>query len=253
MLPFFSANYYYIIIGLQAICAIHCLRKGTQQKWIWLIIFLPLIGCLIYIFTEMFTRRDVQNVQSGLGAVLNPGGNVKRLEENLRFADTFANRVALADAYLHTGKVDRAIELYESSLTDLFDENEHVIAQLIVAYYMKERYADIIPLAKKIYNRPQFARSRIHTLYAIALDYAGQPAEAEKEFKKMNGKYSYFEARYHYGLFLRRAGRADEAQQTFTAILEEESHLTPRERRYNREWFGKVKEEVKKAGNSAVR
>src|SRR5829696_7536428 len=97
----FAANYfYYITFGLQAICAIHCLRRGTQNKWIWIIIFLPLIGCIIYIFTEMFTGREMQEVQSGLGSLFNPSGRISRLEENLRFADTFQNRVILADAYL---------------------------------------------------------------------------------------------------------------------------------------------------------
>src|SRR5882762_10969040 len=92
--------FYYITIGLQAICAIHCVRKGNQNKWLWLIIFLPVVGSLIYIFTEIFTGNDMANVQSGMGAVFNPSGKIKKLEDNLRFADTFANKVALADAYL---------------------------------------------------------------------------------------------------------------------------------------------------------
>jgi len=132
---FFTNNYFYLItIGLQAICVIHCLRKGRTTNWIWLIVFLPVIGSLIYIFTEIFTSRDIQNVQSGIGSVFNPGASLRRLEENLRFTDTFANRVALADAYLSTGNTDRAIELYESSLTGNFEENEHVLSQLIIAY-----------------------------------------------------------------------------------------------------------------------
>lgn len=100
---FFSTTFYFITIALQAICVLHCVRRGTQQKWIWLIIFLPVIGSLVYIFTEMFSGRDVQKVQSGVGAVFNPSGPIRKLEENLRFSDTFANRTALADAYLAGG------------------------------------------------------------------------------------------------------------------------------------------------------
>src|SRR5438045_1062417 len=113
---FFTNNYFYLVtVGLQAICVIHCIRRGRQNNLIWLIVFLPIVGSLIYIFSEIFTGRDMQQVQSGLGAVLNPGGSVRKLEENLRFSDTFANRVALADAYLSINNTDRAIELYESS------------------------------------------------------------------------------------------------------------------------------------------
>ncbi len=53
---FDNTYYYYIVIGLQAVCVIHALRKNLHQKWIWLIVFLPVIGSLIYIFTEMFNR-----------------------------------------------------------------------------------------------------------------------------------------------------------------------------------------------------
>ena len=244
---FFQNYYYFIILGLQAICVIHCLRRGTTQRWIWLIIFLPLVGCLIYIFTEMFTGRELQNVQQGLGAVLNPGGSIKRLEDNLRFADTFTNRVALADAYLQAGHTDKAIHLYESSLTGAFEENEHVLSKLIQAYFIKERYADVIPVFRKVYKLPQFIRSRNHMLYAISLEHTGNAAEAEQEFLKMTARYSFFESRYHYGLFLLRAGRDTDAYQLFNAILEEEPHLSSREKRGNRTWFVKTREELRKS------
>jgi hypothetical protein len=251
-MPFFSNNYYYIIIGLQAICILHCLRKGRPNNWIWLIVFIPLVGSLIYIFSEIFTRNDVLNVQSGISSVMNPNGTVRRLEENLRFSDTFANRIALADAYLASDNTDKAIELYESSLTGNFEENEYVHSQLIVAYYKKNRYDDILPIAQKIYSLPQFANSRAHIFYAASLGYAGYFDKAEKEFKKMKGRYANYEARFCYGRFLIARGREPEARQVFSEILGETSHLTPQERRLNRNWFRFAKEELNKLNDRTV-
>jgi hypothetical protein len=246
----FNSNYYYVIIGLQAICVIHCLRTGRQTNWIWFIVFIPVIGCLVYIFTEMFSSRDIQNVQSGMSSILNPRGSVRKLEETLRFSDTFANRIALADAYLAAGNVDRAIELYESSLAGNFSENEYVLSQLIIAYYQKKRYTDIIPIAKKIYNLPQFARSRPHILYAAALGYTGNYDMAEKEFKSMKARFANYEARYYYALFLAETERVTEARRLFTEMLEEVSHLSSRERRYNRHWFRVTKEQLNKLNHT---
>lgn len=243
---FFSDHYfYYITIGLQAICVIHCLRKGNQ-RWIWLIVFLPLVGSLIYIFSEMFTGREIQQVQSGLGTVLNPSGRISKLEANLRFSDTFNNRVVLADAYLHTGQIEKAIKLYESSLTGAFEENEHVRSQLIVAYYQQQRYEDVIAMAKKVYKLPQFARSKVHVLYAQALEHTGQYEQAEKEFLTMNGRFSNYEARYQYGLFLAREKRTDEARQLFESMLDEAAHLSTREKKHSRAWLAQAREELKK-------
>jgi hypothetical protein len=244
---FFDNSYFYIVtILLQGICVYHCIRKGRPNTWIWLIVFLPLIGCLIYFFTEIFTRREMQNVQAGVGTVFNPGGRIKRLEENIKFSDAFENKVALADAYLEAGQVAKAIQLYEWSLEGNFEENEHVLSQLIIAYFQAKRFDEVIPLAKKIYKRPQFARSKAHILYAMALEQTGQQELAEAEFKTMKARFSNFESRYQYGLFLQRAGRPEEARQLFGQIADEATHLSSQEKSYNRTWIGMAKDELRK-------
>ncbi len=243
--------FYYITIGLQAICAIHCLRRGNINKWLWLIIFLPVVGSLIYIFTEMFTGNDMQKVQSGVGSVFNPSGKIKKLEEQLRFADTFANKVALADAYLEAKQTQRAIVLYESCLAGNFTTHEYVNIQLINAYAEVKQYENILPLAKQIYNLPQFLRSRAHMLYAVALSYTGNADDAEKEFKLLKGRFSNYESRYRYGSFLMRQNRNEEAKKIFEEMLQELSHLNGNEKRNNRVWFDYAKEELKKINTAA--
>lgn len=245
MLSFLPSYYYFISIALQAICVIHCFRRGNQQKWIYIIIFLPLVGCIAYIYTEIYSRNSLRNMQAGLGDVLNAGGRISRLENNLRFANTFNNRIILADAYLAAGRTAEAIELYEGSLIGAFDENEHVILQLITAYFQIKNYEKLIPLVGKIYNKPQFARSRAHLFYAISLGYTHQGQAAEQEFKKMKAKFSNFEARYQYGLFLRRAGRIQEARTVFSEIVDEAPHLSTRERRDSRPWIAQAKGALK--------
>ena len=246
----FFYNYYYIILGLQAICVIHCLRRNNQQKWIWIIVFLPLIGCIAYIFTEIFTRREIDQVTTGVNSVFNPSGKIRKLESRLQFADTFENKIALADAYLAAGATEKAIALYESSLTGYFTENEYVSAQLIAAYAIMKRYEEIIPIAKRIYKLPQFARSRAHMLYAVALEHTGNKEQAEKEFKMMSSKFAYFEARYNYGLFLYRDNRIDEARSVFTEMLNEKDHLTGFEKRNNFKWFNEAREELRALNRS---
>lgn len=248
MLPSYLPGYlYYISIGLQIICVIHCLRKGSEQRWIWAIIFLPVIGCIAYFFTEILPARQAGNLQAGLGSLfVSPAGRVRRLEENLRFADTFNNRVLLADAYKAAGRMEEAIELYTSSLTGAFTENEYVINQLISAYFETKQYPELILLARKIYKRPQFARSEAHLLYARALDNTGDKEGAEMEFKRMKGRFADFAARYQYSLFLQREGREKEAQVMLEDIVGEAHHLSSRERRSNRTWIQKSKEELRK-------
>ncbi|MDB5251765.1 MAG: hypothetical protein JWP27_934 [Flaviaesturariibacter sp.] len=235
-------SFYYITVALQAACAWHCIRRGTQQKWIWVIVFLPIIGCLIYLFSEVLTDRGLRGAGSGLGSLLNPGGSVRRLEKQVAFSDTFQNRIALADACLESGDTARAVALYESILTGLFAENEYVIGQLVQAYARQERYEDILPLARKIAGLLSFTRSKAHLCYAIALGKCGHTEAAEAEFAQMNGRYGSFEPRYQYGVFLRETGRTDEAAAQFRSLVDEFKYLGGRERHLNRPWYARAKD-----------
>ena len=129
---FFSTPFYAITIILQVICVFHCVKKGNQNKWIWIIVFFPIIGSLVYIFTEIFTRNEIRSVSAGVSEIISPSGSIRKLEENLRFTDTFNNRIALADAYLENGQTGKAIDLYESSLTGTY----HVKKPLITDRYL---------------------------------------------------------------------------------------------------------------------
>jgi hypothetical protein len=222
------------------------MRNGTHNKWMLLIVFAPIVGALVYLFVEVFTRRTRTGFQDGIAGMLTSNSaRIRRLEDNLKFTDTFTNRMLLADAYLASGDIDNAIELYESSLTGAFDENEHVMKQLIIAYFSKGDYARVQPLARKIYNKPQFARSRAHVYYAISLEKTGDIAQAEQEFKKMKGRFSHFEARLQYGLFLKRVGRVGDARQVFSDMIDEAPHLSSRERRDSRVWIVQARNELR--------
>ena len=225
-MPFIGGQYYAIIIVLQAICVIHCLKNKTSNNWIWLIVFLPVIGCLIYFFSEILTRNQLRNFQSGFGEIFSPSGSIKKLEDNLRFSDTFQNRVSLADAYMMNRQYDKAVELYESSLTGVFSENEYVLAQLIMAYNQQKRSPEIIKCAEKIYDGPQFQRSKPHIFYAVALAQTGMTEKAEKEFTKLNTRFSNFEARYNYAQFLDSLDRTEEAKNILLDITDEFPRLT---------------------------
>lgn len=69
-------------MALQALSVWHCIKKATSKS------------------------NDVSRLGAGIGTAVNPGGRVRKLEQKLRFADTFENRVALADGYLAATQTD---------------------------------------------------------------------------------------------------------------------------------------------------
>lgn len=241
-----GSYYYYIPLILQGLCAIHCMRAGTQNKWLWMIVFLPIVGACIYLYSEVLNTRRLKSIKIDGAAIINPGIKIKRLEDALRFANTFANKTKLADAYLESGQTEKAIDLYNSCLTGAFADNEQVILQLILAYYQQQNYGEVIAQARKIHKSSKFNRSKAHLLYTLALEQKDELKLAENEFKTMKGRYSNFEQRYEYGQFLQRTGRPDEAYDIYAELLDEEAHLNQAERSSGRIWFNKAKTELKK-------
>jgi hypothetical protein len=197
-------------------------------------------------YTAIFSGNEIKQVQSGVNAVFNPGGRVRKLEEQLRFCDTFKNRVELADAYLAQGETEKAISLYEGSLTGAFSENEYVLTQLTTAYFQTQRFGDVIRINKKICGLPAYPRSKAQLLYAISLERTGNDEMAEKEFKSLKVRFANFESRHQYGLFLVRAKRQGEAKQIFSEMIDEYAQLSSREKRSFRTWIIQAKEELKK-------
>jgi hypothetical protein len=242
---FGNSYFYYAIILLQGICVYHVIKKGNQYNWIWLIIFLPLVGCVVYLFSEVLTGRSVGNIQSNLADLVNPNGKIRELEARLKFLDTFQNRVLLADAYAAAGNSDKAIELYESCLTSTLPDN-HVPMQLMLCYFEKERNADVVSIGEKAVKFIEFSGSRAKLVYALSLDKLGKTELAEQQFKSLNGRFSNHESRICYGQFLLREGRNEDANEVFSTMYDEVSHLSGRERRANRTWYAKAKEELDK-------
>ncbi len=244
-------SYYYLVLILQGLCVFHSIKRGTQGKWLWLIVFLPLIGCIVYIFSEVIKKRHVSAVQSTVQTIANPGGRINDLEKRFKFSDTFTNRVALADAYLQNGANEKAIELYEPGLTGVFHDNEHVVKQLIQAYYNLGQYDKIVAIAPKVSRSFEFSKHRANLLYALALQQLGNNTQAEKEFNAMNHRFSNYEARYCYGDFLLKQHRKEDAALIFHDIVDEAQHMTRKEKGDSKTWIDKAEKEWSRIMNEA--
>jgi hypothetical protein len=91
--------------------AFHALKTGRDQKWIWIIILAPVVGCLAYYFMEVFPHsreeRTLRKRIHDIAKALNPDGELKRRTEEVSHNASVDNRAALADECLEKGHVRR--------------------------------------------------------------------------------------------------------------------------------------------------
>jgi len=163
-------QYYYIVLILQGICVFHAVRSGNQQKWIWIIVFLPLIGCMAYVFTEIIQKRHVNNLQNGCKQFGESGRQNQRVGKELPFLGYVHKSGSFGGCLFGTCFDEQAIRLYEDGLTGTFGDNEHVIKQLILAYYQVGRYEDVVAIASRVARDAYFSKSRSNLMYAQALE-----------------------------------------------------------------------------------
>ena len=236
--------YYYLIIALQGFCVYHCYTQRNSYYWILAIIFLPVIGSLLYLFMNVIQKRDIEKAQESIVTVINPSKKIKDLEKRLKFSETFENRVALADAFLDESMFDEAIEHYKASLKDVFENDFYVLTRLQEAYYYAAKFKESISIAERIRENPSFAKSKASFLYGMALEKEGDIERAESFLRNFDAPYNYYMERLELARFLIRNDKIKDGKIIYQEMVTESENMSKQNLRNTRSIIKKAKEEL---------
>lgn len=239
---------YYLGIALQAYCVYHCITNRNSYYWIFAIIFLPVLGALLYLVVNVFNKRDIDKVQNEIVSVINPTRKITNLEKKYKFSATFENQVALADAYLEAGMIDNAIENYKASLKDVFENDFYVQSKLLEAYYKSSEYDQAIIMADKIKENKSFRKSPASFLYALALEKKGDIEKAMEILSQFDAPYSNYSERYELAKFYIRNNKLNASNDLLEEMINESESMSKISYRQNAAVLKKIKE-LQKAQN----
>ncbi|MBQ4820449.1 hypothetical protein [Aquimarina sp. MMG016] len=217
---------YFLIIALQGFCVYHAIKNRNEYYWFFVIIFLPVLGSLVYLFTQVFNKRDLNVVQNEIVNVINPTKKINDLQKRLDFADTFQNRVNLADAWMEAGDYQKALVEYEKALNDNYDKDFGVVKKMIEGYYQTSQYEKVVFCAEKIVSKPEFKGSRSQFLYGLALDKEGESEQAEENLRAIDQRYSNYAERYRLAQFLVEKEKVEDAKEILLEIVSESQHMS---------------------------
>jgi len=223
----------YIVVALQAFCIYHVIKNRNQYFWIFIIIFIPAIGSIIYLITQVYNKRDASIIKENLTSVLIPSKKVKDLEKKLQFAETFQNRLDLADAFFEIKDYQNAITHYEVALKDESQINYFILEKLVAAYYNLEDYDNTVSYGEKLKQHPEFKQSKSEFIYGLALDKTGQTEAAEKHLSAIDQRYSNYSERLVLAKFFIEKDKVEDAKAILNEIFVESQHMTkPNKRKY---------------------
>lgn len=206
-------------------------KTGKPYFWIFVIVFLPILGCILYLITQVVQKQGVNKIQEEITMVINPTKKINDLQAALDFADTFQNRVNLADALLENKQYEQAITHYKAALEGNFKNDSFVKMQLILCYHALGDKGAIINEAEAIKEHPDFKKSAVAFYYALALDSVGKKEEAESIFNQVDMRYSNYPERIALAEHYITSARETDAKAILTTIMEEAATMGKESRR----------------------
>ena len=234
--------YYYLIFALQGFCVYHCFVNKNSYYWFFIIFFIPVIGSLVYLFSNVIQKRDLTVVQENITAVIHPTKKIIDLEKKFKFSSTFENQVALADAFLQAKIYDKAILNYEASLKDMFQNDFYATSGLIEAYYFSLDFNAAIIWAKKLKDNPKFKKSRASFLYALALEKIGDKLVAKEILEGFDAPYARYQERLELAKFYIRNSESKKATILLEEIVKESQGMSKVSYRQNKILIKKANE-----------
>lgn len=226
---------------LSAFCLYHAYKNNTEQRWFWLIIFLPLIGSLIYLYYHFYNRNTISTVTENLNQAVNTNHKIEKLEREVVFSDTIKNKTLLAEEYVKVGAYEKAIELYKFCLKGSYADDPDLLMGLIKASYLNKNYDVIIDYVKPIENEKIFQNSEERIAYAWALFNTGAHRKAEEVFQAMDHQFTNYEHRLEYANFLLQENRRNEARDLLEILIDEIEHMDRNEKINRRSVYNAIK------------
>ena len=215
---------FYLVIALQIFCLYHLFKTKNKYYWFFVILLIPVLGSIVYIFTQVVNKKDVSIIKDEVINIINPTKRILDLEKKLEFSETFQNRVDLADAYLEIGDYVNAILNYEKALDSNFQNDVYTINQLIKAFFLIDNFEKVIEYSEKVKSNSEFKKSQY--FYGIALDNLDRFDEAEIELQKTDLNYSNYEERLYFAGFLVRRNKSEKAKELLQQMITESENMT---------------------------
>lgn len=234
---------------VQISCAVHCVRTGRETFWIYIVLFIPGIGSLIYIITQVLPElrynRQLGQARSSFGKAINPQGDVRRLEDQLALSNNIDNRLLLADAYVESGTLDQALAMYQQCLSGPYSDDPHILLKLATVQFKFDQPGECRKTLEQLISaNPDFNSTDGHLLYARSLEKLGDTQSALKEYATLEDAYPGEEARVRYAELLKQNGEVEKAVELYRKTLLRSKRAPTYYKRAQKRWIKIAKENL---------
>lgn len=209
----------------QIACAVHVVRTGRNYVWIYIVVFVPVVGMAAYLIAEilpdLMRSRPARQAAAGMANAINPGKHLREAMRRVEITPTAENKATLAEEYLIAGRPTESIALYREALTGIHATDPGMMLGLARALFARGDAAETQAVLERLREaNPEYNSPEGHLLYARSLEEQGKSGAALKEYAALSVYYPGQEARCRYALLLQLSGRAEEARRVFEEVCQ---------------------------------
>ncbi len=235
----FSGGMWLLPTILTIVCLSHIIKTKQEFWWIFLVLFLPLVGSLLYILGVMLADRHSQ------GSRLRPQSEksyyqeqVQSLLERLEQTDTLALRAELGEAYLRLQKPAQAKDCFQYCLQGTYSRDPHFLFGLARANYALQKLPEALEAIENT-MQSEFNDYLLERkfLQAKILDDLGRYDEALDLYDEVVEKISTPESRCRQAVILQRLGHQEESEALFLSVIRQVKTLPSEQRTQNQQWL----------------
>jgi hypothetical protein len=226
---------------LDVICVVHAIRRGTIFPWIFVIVFLPGIGALIYIAMEIVPElvgsRGAAKVKAGITGVVDPNRDYRQALREAELVGSVDARRALAEQHLQRGQIGEGVAIYRALGQGQFRDDPVVLLGLARASFLAGDGAGAQEALDQLQaTNPGYQSPDAHLLYARALEAQGKDEEARGEYERLVRYFSGEEARCRYAMLLDRVGETAAAGTVYQQVVKSLDGAPRHYRKAQKEW-----------------
>jgi hypothetical protein len=213
-----------VVVFIQFCFALHALKTGRPNWWLFVIMAFPVMGCVIYYFVEVFPgSREYYSAHKTARRIvkaLQPDADLRRRVAEVEICGSVDNKIALAVECMNHQMYPEAVQLYESCLTGAFVNDVNIRFGLSRALVEAKEWSKAESVLRELKElTPQVRPLDVQLLEARVLDGRGATDAALAAYRAIIPVAVGLEARYRYGDFLSRLGQHEAALHMFNEVV----------------------------------
>lgn len=238
-----------LMYALNIACIVHAIRTGRANYWIYILVLVPGIGSLCYLFMELLPSargtRTGRSVETGLRRAIDPDRTLRERQLEWDRTGTPKAGLELAEEHVSRGNHAAARLLYTQIMTGMYEFDPAMLIGRARAEFEAGDFAAArrsLELVQE--HNPGHVSRNGHLLYARSLEGLGDIVKAIEEYEALVPTYPGPEAKARFALMLEANGQDDRARMLFAELVRTQDQWRQALLPEDRDWFDLARRKV---------